>query len=581
MINSPIEDIKNRLDIVDVIRSYIKVHKAGTNYRAVCPFHNEKKPSFFISPTKQIWHCFGSCSEGGDIFKFVMKIEGVEFGDALRILAQKAGVELKKQDPKLVTERQRMYEITNLACRFFETQLEQSLAGKEAKKYLLDRGMNEESINKWKLGYAPDVWQGLSDFLVSKGYQKNEIERVGLALKGRTGNYYDRFRGRIIFPIFDLSSQIIGFGGRIFKQVKRFDGQEEAKYINSPATSLYDKSRVLYGLNKAGIEIRKNNKCILVEGYMDVIMTSQAGFENVVATSGTALTPYQLRILKRYSDNLLTAFDMDLAGGSATKRGIDLAQEEGFNIKIVTMPEGKDPADISSERPEEFQELVDSAKSIHDFYFNNTFSKYDKNTIEGKKDISKILLPVIKKIPNKIEQAIWVQDLAKGLGVREENILEGLGKTKVEQIEKYQEEEKQLIKKTRKELLEERLAILIIKRPENASLIKKEDLALFSLDEVTVIDYLIENNGKIEKVPDNLKDKVNYMFLRAETELDDIDYEKEFIDCLDRLKDIVVRSKLNNLSNEIRLAEQDNSSDGKAQKLSEEFNQEAKLLKEI
>ncbi len=581
MINSPIEDIKNRLDIVDVIRSYIKVHKAGTNYRAVCPFHNEKKPSFFISPTKQIWHCFGSCSEGGDIFKFVMKIEGVEFGDALRILAQKAGVELKKQDPKLVTERQRMYEITNLACRFFETQLEQSLAGKEAKKYLLDRGMNEESINKWKLGYAPDVWQGLSDFLVSKGYQKNEIERVGLALKGRTGNYYDRFRGRIIFPIFDLSSQIIGFGGRIFKQVKRFDGQEEAKYINSPATSLYDKSRVLYGLNKAGIEIRKNNKCILVEGYMDVIMTSQAGFENVVATSGTALTPYQLRILKRYSDNLLTAFDMDLAGGSATKRGIDLAQEEGFNIKIVTMPEGKDPADISSERPEEFQELVDSAKSIHDFYFNNTFSKYDKNTIEGKKDISKILLPVIKKIPNKIEQAIWVQDLAKGLGVREENILEELGKTKVEQIEKYQEEEKQLIKKTRKELLEERLAILIIKRPENASLIKKEDLALFSLDEVTVIDYLIENNGKIEKVPDNLKDKVNYMFLRAETELDDIDYEKEFIDCLDRLKDIVVRSKLNNLSNEIRLAEQDNSSDGKAQKLSEEFNQEAKLLKEI
>jgi len=577
MIDSPIEQIKSRLDVVDVIRGYIKVHKAGANYRAVCPFHNEKKPSFFISPAKQIWHCFGSCSEGGDIFKFVMKIEGVEFGDALRILAQKAGVELKRQDPKLVTEKQRMFEITGLACQFFETQLEGSQVGKEAKKYLLNRGVSEESIKKWRLGYAPDVWQGVSDFLNGRGYNNQEIEKVGLSLKGKTGRYYDRFRGRIIFPIFNLSSQVIGFGGRIFKQTERHDGQEEAKYINSPATSLYDKSSVLYGLNKAGIEIRKRDKCVLVEGYMDVIMASQVGLENVVATSGTALTPFQLRILKRYSDNLYTAFDMDLAGNSATKRGIDLAQSEGFNIKIVTMP-GKDPADVALEDPEQLQKLVDSAKSIHDFYFETTFVKYDKNTMDGKREISKALLPIIKRVPNKIEQAIWVQSLANGLGVKEEDVLEELGKAKVEEFEKHQEEEeKVLTPKTRKELLEERLEILIIKDPENADLIKEDDLQLFSLEEVGIIDYFRKNNGKIEGVPDGLKDKINYLSLKAEVGLEDIDFKEEFANCFSMLKELVIKNRLNNISKEIRQAEQDKDL-AKIQKLTEDYNQGAKLL---
>jgi len=269
MISSPIDEIKNRLDIVEVVGSYIKLKKAGANYRALCPFHSEKKPSLFVSPARQIWHCFG-CGAGTSAFDFVMKIEGVEFGDALRILAKKAGVELKREDPRVRTERQRLYGICELACRFFGRQLEKSSTGKATQKYLLGRGITQKSIKKWRLGYAPDIWQALSDFLVSKGYKREEIAKAGLALKSeKTQNYYDRFRGRIIFPIFDFNSQVIGFGGRLLSTHHPFSPptrpkeeipSEVAKYINTPNTLIYDKSRVLYGLDKAKIAIRKKDQ---------------------------------------------------------------------------------------------------------------------------------------------------------------------------------------------------------------------------------------------------------------------------------------------------------------------------------
>jgi len=574
MISSPIEEIKNRLDIVEVVGSYIKLQKAGANLRAVCPFHSEKKPSLFISPARQIWHCFG-CNSGGDIFKFVMQIEGVEFGDALRILAQRAGVELKKyssEDAGLRTERNKLYEICELTCRFFEKQLEASTTGKEAKHYLLKRGIKAESIEKWRLGYAPDVWQGLSDFLEARGYQKSEIERAGLGLTSEKGSFYDRFRGRIIFPVFDLNSQVIGFGGRVFKEK---DEGEVAKYVNTPQTLLYDKSRTLYGLDKAKVEIRKKDVCIMVEGYVDAIMAFQSGTENVVATSGTALTTPQLKILKRYSNNLLTAFDMDVAGDSATKRGIELAQAQGFNIKVVTMTGGKDPADIVEESLENWHSMIEGAKSILQFYFESAFSRFDSKTPEGKRDISKALLPVLKIIPNAIERAHWVQELARRLQVKEEIVEEELKNISgVPLATPFLETDTPILPKimTRKQLLEERTASLVLRNPGSTL-------------ELITDDYLPYFDPKIQTIFVDLKqqkspeadDFVNYLFLRGEVEGESVDCLAEVKLSLREIEKMETKNKLDEISHEIKKAEFEKELE-RVNNLTREFNKLANKL---
>ena len=579
MIDSPIDEIKSRLDIVEVIGSYIKLQKTGINFRAICPFHSEKKPSFFVSPARQIWHCFG-CGKGGDIFGFVREIEGVEFGDALRILAQRAGVELKRQTPeyvKLRSERERLYEICELATKFFEKQLEGSAVGKEAKKYLLGRGITEESIKKWRLGYSPDVWQGLSDFLTSQSYKKEEIEKAGLALTSEQGSFYDRFRGRIIFPIFDLNSQIIGFGGRIFKEK---DKTEIAKYVNTPNTLLYDKSRVLYGLDRAKLEMRRRDVCVLVEGYTDVIMSHQAGIANVVATSGTALSPYQLKTLKRYSENLILGFDMDVAGDSATKRGIDLAQSQGFNIKIVRLQAGKDAADIISKNQKDWETALVEAKSILDFYFETAFSAKNPKTPEGKKEISKILLPVLKRIPNQIEKSFWLQKLSKNLEVREEDLREELKKAKLSE-EIYGLEPEELVnlpQKSRRELLEERLMVIVLKSGnKKINLVEEEKISHFSPETQEILTNLKKDpNFSPEKLSPEVQNYFSYLSLKAEVEeIEEKDIEPEIKICLKEIQSLEIKNKLDELSKEIKKAEEEKNFK-KIEKLIQEFNEFAK-----
>ena len=622
--DSQIEEIKNKLSVVDVVGSYLKLTKTGINYRGICPFHSEKSPSFFVSPTRQMWHCFG-CGAGSSIFDFVMKIEGIEFGDALRILANKAGVQLKRENIQLKTERQRLYEICELGCQFFEKQLEASVTGKEAKEYLLKRGIKEESIKKWRLGYSPDTWQGLTEFLLGKGYKREEVIKSGVAIlkESGKGDSYDRFRGRIIFPVFDLNSQVVGFGGRIFKQLN-----ETAKYINTPQTLLYDKSNILYGLNNAKLAVRKQSQCVITEGYTDVIMCHQVGFENTVAASGTALTSQHLNILKRYSENLVLAFDMDMAGDSATKRGINLAEEQGFNIKIVEhygeLDKKSDPADIILEDPSIWSESVKNAKSIMNYYYDFAFSKFDKDTPEGKKEISKIILPPIKLLPNKIEQSYWVQKLSAELQINEEAILLELAKIKndstnyeshrltngasrrlITNTKKSFEIEKNLGVEGRKKLIEEKIISLILKNPEHIYLIEDVHFALFSekirhfLEEVkkivslpkenaiekdksktfqTIFDDIISssNLAKPGEFDAEFKNFIAALTLTAEVEFVG-DGEEEIKLCLLHLKNIALKNSLHTISEDIKKAEYQNDHQ-KVKNLVEEFNTLTKEL---
>jgi DNA primase len=575
MLNSPIDEIKDRLDIVEVIGSYIKLQKAGQNFRTTCPFHSEKTPSFFVSPSRQIWHCFG-CQKGGNIFQFVMDIEGVEFGDALRLLAQRAGIELKKQDPKIRSERERLYEICEIATKFFEKQLEESKIGRSAKKYLLGRKISEDSLKKWRIGYAPDVWQGLSNFLSSQGYSQEEIEKAGLGLSSEKGSFYDRFRGRIIFPIFDLNSKVVGFSGRVFGDENK---EDVAKYINTPQSLLYDKGRILYGLDKAKISIRKENVCILVEGNMDLIMVHQVGFENAVAVSGTALTPYQLNILKRYSDNLLIAFDMDVAGQTAAKKGIDLAQAQDFNIKIVVLSEGKDPAEIISQNPKKWKSALEKAKTILDFYFDNAFSGKNLKSPEDKKEIAKILLPVIKRIPNKIEQSHWIQELAQKLKVKEIDIeieLKKIGVIGQQTIEQQKKVGKTENNKNRKKILEERILTLILKSPQQIEILEKEIISFFSDSTQEALIQIKEKGSNFGKQELNLF--LNHLFLKAEIEeIEEENILLEIQSCLKEIQLLNIKDKLDKISKNIKKAESEKNFK-EIEKLTNDFNILSKSL---
>ncbi len=592
MSDSQVQEIKDKLSVLDVVGSYVKLTKTGINYRGICPFHSEKGPSFFVSPGRQMWKCFG-CGKGGDIFEFIKEIEGIEFGDALKILAGKAGVELRKENPKLKSERKKLYEICDLACSFFEKQLGNSAYGKEAKDYLLKRGITEESIKKWRLGYSPDTWQGLSDFLVGRGYTREEIVKAGLAVPSEKGNNpYDRFRGRIIFPIFDLNSQAVGFTARVFKDA---DKKETAKYINTPQTLLYDKSNILYGLNFAKLAIRKNNQCVLTEGNTDAIMCQQAGFENTVAVSGTALTERHLNILKRYTENLVLAFDMDSAGDTATKRGIDLAIFQGFNIKVIHNYLGaKDPAEIILENPKIWEESLNNVVEIMDFSFSSALSKFDKNTPQGRKEIKAAVYPRINVIPNVIEQAKQFQKLARIFNVKEEDIrtdfndwkrnnqnkdrpMSGVLSEKILSINKND-----LTPEGRKKLLEDKIISLVLKNPENLSLIDITYNSFFSSKVGSLIESIRQSAQRRGNDPQAIladldqneyKSLLNELALKAEVDYQE-DEEDEIQLCISSLKDIELRNKLNEISGAIQLE----TDEEKRQDLIKEFSNKAKEL---
>jgi len=583
---SQVEEIKSRLDISEFIRGYIKLEKSGANFRGLCPFHHEKTPSFFVSPSRQIWKCFG-CSVGGDIFSFVEQIEGVEFKEALAILAERAGVVLRSFDPRARSEKSRLYDAMEKSCQFFEKQILQTHLGNEAKGYLLGRGLTEESIKNFRVGFSPASRDGLVQFLRSLGYSPTEILKTGLSIQPERNEYgtqnsqYDRFRGRIMFPICDINGQVIGFGGRVFFAKNQAVDDKLAKYINTPQTMLYDKSRVLYGLDKAKLHIREKDSVVIVEGYTDAIMSHQAGAKNVVAVSGTALTTQQLDLLKRYSDNAITCFDMDTAGNSATARGIDLALNKGFNLKVITFPGGKDPAEIIQADKSKWDKAVQSPISISDFYFETAFRRYSPSTPEGRKEILAMILPMVKSLASEIERSLWVEKLASALHCSDEAVWQDLknfkSETHLRQIEKNTAgiAAPAAAKKTKRERLFERLLLSLLYDLKCVKNIKNNDVFMFDPNITTasiilkVRDHL--KNGEAFVDGGNfaiVKDKKFVRLLTAEesetlsntafqeevfsTLSDCGDFGEEFQMCLQTLRREDLRDKLVNIQNAMR-----------------------------
>lgn len=496
MVNAT-EEIKSRLDIVDFIQQYVRLEKTGINWRANCPFHQERTPSFFVSKARQRWHCFGGCGEGGDIFSFLMKIDGLEFPEALAALAKRAGVEITREDPRIQSERNRAYAICEAAAVWFAGELQKNSAALE---YVRGRGISEKTIADFRIGFAPDGWRNCLEHLTAKGFRPDDIEVAGLIIhkqssgdaqnhKPRTLNptdYYDRFRSRIIFPISDANGRVIAFGGRVFEEIR--DKRQEtkttdsmshvasdhvAKYINSSQTPIYDKSRTLYAFDRAKQPIREKNSCVLVEGYMDAVMSHQAGIANTVAVSGTALTDHQLRSIRRLTDTLVSSFDSDSAGEKAAKRSLDLAAIHDFKRLVAVIPsaEGKDPADIVVKNPARWQEIVASARPVMDYYFETAAAKHDAGNPDGKKAIAGEFIPHIAMLANEIEKSHWVRRLADTLSVSEDSVWKEIVKSaegRTDGVPAFADDPAKNRERKRAEELEARLVGALLLWPEKA-----------------------------------------------------------------------------------------------------------------
>lgn len=422
-----LEEIRNRCDIVDIISEYVHLKPAGKGFKGLCPFHGEKTPSFMVSPEKQLFHCFG-CGEGGNVFNFLMKYEKLSFFEAVKMLAQKSGVPLPVDEEKeniLHKKKERLYKLNNLAVNYYRECLFRTNQGKKVINYLKKRGINDTSVEKYKLGYAPSDWDALTNFLKKKEYTYEELIKAGLIKKSKIeGKYIDYFRDRIIFPIFNLSGKAIGFGGRVLDD-------SLPKYINSPETLVYNKGSNLYSLNFAKEGIRKNNYLIIVEGYTDVLVTQQYEFNNVAASLGTALTTRQIDLIKRFTDMVLIAYDADSAGNMATLRSLDLLVKAGLEVKVIDLPQGYDPADFLIKKGRTpFQNLIDRSLSLIDYKLKLLYSKYNIKTIEGKVKIIKGIIPTLSVIGNEVELRAQTKKISEELKLSEEAILIELKKYK-------------------------------------------------------------------------------------------------------------------------------------------------------
>ncbi|MCY3656667.1 MAG: DNA primase [Chloroflexi bacterium] len=439
---STIEDVKARLDIVETVGSYVpNLKRSGRTWKANCPFHNERTPSFIVDPSRGSWHCFGACSTGGDVIEFVRRIEGLDFREALGRCAERAGVELRpptRREVERREEHERLLAANDAATLFYQAQLA-GPRGAEARAYTERRGLDAATQREWQLGYAPDEWSALTDHLTARGFQDRELVAAGLAIEGQRG-LYDRFRGRLIFPTRDVRGRMVGFGGRAL------GADQEPKYLNTPRTPLFDKSGTMYGLDRGGIEARREDRLIVVEGYMDVIACHQAGIENVAASMGTAITEAQMQLIKRFTPNVVLALDADNAGSEATIRAVEVASGAAdqdtvatidwrglvsfqnvlqADIRIAALPEGEDPDSLVRSDPARLRALIDEAKPVADHLFEAVAERTDLDDPRARSQAVEAIVPTVAAMADPIVQAEYVQRLAR-LGRVDERTVLGL-----------------------------------------------------------------------------------------------------------------------------------------------------------
>jgi DNA primase len=418
------------LDIVEYLKGYLTLTPAGRNFKALCPFHHEKTPSFMVSPERQSWHCFG-CGIGGDVFGFLMRYENLEFGEALRVLAEKAGVELKHENPAEYRYSGLLYDLNETAKNFYEKIL---AASPIAQKYLAERGLNKETIETFEIGWAPNEPEALSMHLLNSGTAPQDLLQAGLAVKTERGMMLDRFRGRIMFPIHNHMGRVVGFTGRILPQfdAPSASGFVPGKYVNSPETPIFQKSKLIYGFWKSKDAVREAKAAVLVEGQMDFLMSWQSGVKNVIASSGTALTADHLRALHRLAETLIINFDSDVAGSDAAERAIDLAEANDFSVKVATIVGFKDAAEAAQADPANVAKIVAAAVPAPEFYFQKYLPRLAGASAEAARALAmreglvklRAVLAKLRQIASPVEREFWMKELAKRTGVNERTLVE-------------------------------------------------------------------------------------------------------------------------------------------------------------
>ena len=569
--NSPVEDIKSRLNIVDVVGEYVRLAKAGAHWKACCPFHNEKSPSFMVNEDKQIYHCFG-CNKGGDVFSFVMEIESLEFKEALKILAEKAGVQLKSFNPKAQEGKNKVLEALELATKFYEKQLWDGLGKEKILKYLSDRGISTDSIRQFRLGYAPEGWNNIFNFLLQKGFSSEDILGAGLIIdKGIGANrYYDRFRDRIMFPVQDSMGKVVGYSARVAPG----GDESQAKYINTPETGVYHKSKALYGIFQAKQEIKAKNFVLLVEGNLDVIASHQAGIKNTVAVSGTALTSEQLDILKRYTENIKMFFDMDSAGQTAARRSTELCFEKGLAPSIVGLSDAKDAAEIAQSDPKKLVEAVSGSLSAMEYFLRGSVKKHGRQSAEGKREIAKEVGELIGHIESKIEKMHWASRLAQELEVEESAVLDVVNSTHSpnvprERQEQTRNEDRKFTK--RSQLIREKLTGLLLSDTqlwksageggEMEDLIGSDELLKFVLKEGGKVGYSYDE--LVFRVDDRTRRRIQELYFDTKfkfgengvEELDGPQTKELFDHYLSEYRKELQKERLNSIIRDIKKAE--------------------------